>query len=43
MGQEMGITNRIGVALFQQGVITTIPAVLTPATTHFDPVHLRIL
>ena len=26
-----------------QGVVTTIPAVLTPATGYFNPVHLRIL
>ena len=29
--------------LLLQGVVTTIPAVLTPVTGGFDPVPLRIL
>ena len=34
-------STKIDAVYFCQGVVTTIPAVLTPATGGFDPVPLR--
>ena len=47
-GKALGIGELLASASsaitpLDQGVVTTIPAVLTPATARFDPAHLRIL